>query len=90
MSTLGIPIAYPRLAFLESVLSSKFNPLVTLGRTGSLGLKGFVNKFNGDAELLDDLVLISFPLLALAYRANFLLKNDHWTSKHHMVLISTF
>ena len=41
------------------MLSSKFNPLVTLGRTGSLGLKGFVNKFNGDAELLDDLVLIS-------------------------------
>jgi len=52
---LGIPITYPRLAFLESVLSSKLNPLVTLGRTGSLGLKGFVNKYNGDAELLDDL-----------------------------------
>ncbi|KAI0003344.1 hypothetical protein BJV74DRAFT_876259 [Russula compacta] len=52
---LGIPIAYPRMSFLETMLSSKFNPLVTLGRTGSLGLKGFVNKFNGDAELLDDL-----------------------------------
>ncbi|KAI9511315.1 hypothetical protein F5148DRAFT_1274284 [Russula earlei] len=52
---LGIPIAYPRMVFLESVLSSKFNPLVTLGRHGSLGLKGFVNQFNGDAELLDDL-----------------------------------
>lgn len=57
----GIPIVYPRMAFLESMLSSRFNPLVTLGRSGSLGLKGFVNKFNGDAELLDDLVLISFP-----------------------------
>jgi len=51
---------YPRMAFLETMLSSKFNPLVTLGKSGSLGFKGFVNKFNGDAELLDDLVLISF------------------------------
>ncbi|KAI0317869.1 hypothetical protein OF83DRAFT_1083328 [Amylostereum chailletii] len=52
---LGIPIAYPRMVFLETMLSSKFNPLVTLGRAGSMGLKGFVNKFNADAELLDDL-----------------------------------
>jgi len=43
------------MVFLESFLSSKLNPLVTLGRSGSLGLKGFVNKFNADAELLDDL-----------------------------------
>jgi len=55
----GIPIAYPRMVFLETALSSKFNPLVTLGRQGSI-LKGFVNKFNGDAELLDDLVFIPF------------------------------
>ncbi|KAI0290515.1 hypothetical protein BC826DRAFT_1092547 [Russula brevipes] len=52
---LGIPIAYPRMVFLENMLSSKFNPLVTLGKSGALGLKGFVNKFNADAELLDDL-----------------------------------
>ncbi|KXN82589.1 hypothetical protein AN958_02440 [Leucoagaricus sp. SymC.cos] len=51
----GIPIAYPRMVFLESALESKFNPLVALGRNGSLGLSGFVNKFNADAELLDDL-----------------------------------
>jgi len=44
---IGIPIAYPRLTFLESALSTRLNPL---------GLK---NHFNGDAELLDDLVLIS-------------------------------
>lgn len=55
----GIPIAYPRMVFLESILTSKLNPLVTLGRTGSLGLKGFVNQFNADAELLDDLVCTS-------------------------------
>ncbi|KAG7452679.1 uncharacterized protein BT62DRAFT_880537 [Guyanagaster necrorhizus] len=52
---LGIPIAYPRMVFLESALESRFNPIVALSKTGSLGLSGFVNKFNADAELLDDL-----------------------------------
>ncbi|THH33013.1 hypothetical protein EUX98_g1210 [Antrodiella citrinella] len=51
----GIPIAYPRMVFLETALESKLNPLVALGRNGSMGLSGFVNKFNSDAELLDDL-----------------------------------
>lgn len=55
-STTGVPIAYPRMVFLETALESKFNPLLILGRSGSLGLSGFVNKFNADAELLDDLV----------------------------------
>ncbi|KAI0695432.1 hypothetical protein C8T65DRAFT_744000 [Cerioporus squamosus] len=50
-----VPVAYPRMVFLESALDSKLNPLVALGRAGSLGLSGFVNKFNADAELLDDL-----------------------------------
>lgn len=44
------------MVFLESMLESKMNPLTALGRSGSLGLSGFVNKFNADAELLDDLV----------------------------------
>lgn len=52
----GVPIAYPRMVFLETALESKLNPLVALGKAGSLGLSGFVNKFNADAELLDDLV----------------------------------
>lgn len=56
----GIPIAYPRMVFLEAALESKFNPLVALGRSGSLGLSGIVNKFNADAELLDDLVRAFF------------------------------
>ncbi|KAF8803514.1 hypothetical protein BYT27DRAFT_7225881 [Phlegmacium glaucopus] len=51
----GIPIAYPRMVFLEAALESRFNPLVALGRSGSMGLSGFVNKFNAEAELLDDL-----------------------------------
>jgi len=58
----GIPIAYPRMTFLETALSSKLNPLVALGRSGAFGLRGFVNHFNGDADLLDDLVPISFRL----------------------------
>ena len=72
---LGIPIAYPRMNFLEyafrprcerdvfsfnlvcrSALESKLNPLIALGRSGSLGMSSMVNKFNADAELLDDLV----------------------------------
>jgi hypothetical protein len=52
----GVPIAYPRMVFLESVLDSKFNPLIHLGRKGTFGLSGLVNKFNAEAELLDDLV----------------------------------
>lgn len=44
------------MVFLETALESKFNPLLVLGRAGSLGLSGFVNKFNDEAELLDDLV----------------------------------
>jgi hypothetical protein len=52
---LGIPIAYPRLVFLETVLESKFNPLVAIGKSGSTALGSFINKFNADAELLDDL-----------------------------------
>jgi hypothetical protein len=50
---------YPRMTFLETMLSSKFNPIVTIGKSG---LKGFANSFNGDVELLDDLVLNSLPL----------------------------
>lgn len=60
---LGIPIAYPRMVFLETALESKFNPLVALGRNGSMGLSGFVNKFNAEAELLDDLVRIHLTVL---------------------------
>lgn len=44
------------MVFLETALESKLNPLVAIGKTGSLGLSGFVNKFNSEAELLDDLV----------------------------------
>ncbi|KAL1651259.1 hypothetical protein SLS58_000598 [Diplodia intermedia] len=51
---LGVPIAYPRLNFLENVLTSRvMDPVKALGRTGMLG--GFVNKFDGGVEILDDL-----------------------------------
>ncbi|KAF1836667.1 hypothetical protein BDW02DRAFT_596170 [Decorospora gaudefroyi] len=51
---LGVPIAYPRLNFLENVLTSRLmDPLKALGRAGMLG--NFVNKFDGGVEILDDL-----------------------------------
>jgi hypothetical protein len=54
MVMLGVPIAYPRLNFLENLLTSKvMDPVKALGRTGALG--GFINKFDGGVEILDDL-----------------------------------
>lgn len=51
---LGVPIAYPRLNFLESVLTSRLmHPIKAIGRAGLLG--NFVNKFDGSVEILDDL-----------------------------------
>ena len=51
---LGVPIAYPRLNFLENILTSRvMDPIKAIGRTGLLG--GFINKFDGGVEILDDL-----------------------------------
>ena len=51
---LGVPIAYPRLVWLENLLtSSVMAPVKALGRAGILG--GFLNKFDGGVEILDDL-----------------------------------
>ena len=51
---LGVPIAYPRLVWLENLLtSSVMAPVKALGRAGMLG--GFLNKFDGGVEILDDL-----------------------------------
>lgn len=51
---LGVPIAYPRLVWLENVLTSKMlDPIKALGKFGLLG--NFLNKFDGGVELLDDL-----------------------------------
>lgn len=82
---LGIPIAYPRMVFLESALENKYNPLVLLGRSGSLGLSGFVNKFNAEAELLDDLVSSFLWFFSPVVNNVFGFKNDHWTARHHKV-----
>ncbi|KAG9008598.1 hypothetical protein FRB93_006517 [Tulasnella sp. JGI-2019a] len=51
---LGIPIAYPRMNFMEKALGSKFNPVLALAKNGTT-FAGLTNKFNSDAELLDDL-----------------------------------
>ncbi|KAF2132624.1 hypothetical protein P153DRAFT_393595 [Dothidotthia symphoricarpi CBS 119687] len=51
---LGVPIAYPRLNFLENVLTSRLmDPIKWLGRIGLLG--NYLNKFDGGVEILDDL-----------------------------------
>ncbi|KAF2099322.1 hypothetical protein NA57DRAFT_19645, partial [Rhizodiscina lignyota] len=51
---LGVPIAYPRLNFLENVLTSRaMDPIKALGRLGMFG--NFLNKFDGGVEILDDL-----------------------------------
>jgi hypothetical protein len=51
---LGVPIAYPRLNFLENILTSRLmDPIKAMGRAGLLG--NFTNKFDGGVEILDDL-----------------------------------
>lgn len=52
---LGVPIAYPRLVWLEWLFTSRLlAPLKYLAKKG-LFARGLVNDFNGDVELLDDL-----------------------------------
>ena len=53
---------------METILESKLNPLVVMGKRGSTKVGGFVNKFNADAELLDDLV--GFPVAFLTLYAS--------------------
>lgn len=56
MVLVGVPIAYPRLVWLEGLLGSRYftGPLRLASKTFGLG-KGFFNKFDGSSELLDDL-----------------------------------
>ncbi|ETN36833.1 uncharacterized protein HMPREF1541_07820 [Cyphellophora europaea CBS 101466] len=52
---LGVPIAYPRLVWLENVLTSRaMDPIKALNRMGVMKT-GFLNKFDGGVEILDDL-----------------------------------
>ncbi|SCZ95844.1 BZ3500_MvSof-1268-A1-R1_Chr8-1g09834 [Microbotryum saponariae] len=50
---LGVPILYPRMGLIEKTLESKWNPMTLAAKTGLM--PSAVNKFNKDAELLDDL-----------------------------------
>lgn len=55
MVMLGVPIAYPRLVWLEWLFSSRLlAPLKYLSKKGVFA-RGLVNEFNGDVEVLDDL-----------------------------------
>lgn len=52
---LGVPILYPRLVWIEKILASKvLKPIRGLATRG-LFSQGFINDFDGSAELLDDL-----------------------------------
>ncbi|KAL7786239.1 hypothetical protein V8C37DRAFT_392659 [Trichoderma ceciliae] len=52
---LGIPIAYPRLTWLENILRSPLiGPVKLLNRRFGVG-GGFFNHFDGSVDLLDDL-----------------------------------
>lgn len=54
LNIIGIPIAYPRLVWLETILTSRImGPIKLLARMGMFG--GLVNKFDGGIEILDDL-----------------------------------
>lgn len=52
---LGVPIAYPRLVWLEWLLSSRIlYPFRKMSEKGVIA-KGLVNEFDGSVEVLDDL-----------------------------------
>lgn len=52
---LGVPIAYPRMAWLENILTSPIiTPLRLLNKRFGLA-GGFFNQFDGQVDLLDDL-----------------------------------
>ncbi|KHN95956.1 uncharacterized protein MAM_06061 [Metarhizium album ARSEF 1941] len=51
---LGVPIAYPRMVWLENILTSRLmDPVKALGRTGMFGK--VLNNIDGGVEVLDDL-----------------------------------
>ncbi|TVY33084.1 Uncharacterized protein LSUB1_G007596 [Lachnellula subtilissima] len=51
----GVPVAYPRMVWLENILTSRaIEPIKALGRTGLLGKK-LLNHLDGGVEILDDL-----------------------------------
>jgi hypothetical protein len=51
---LGVPIAYPRLVWLETLLTSRImDPVKALSRAGAF--KNLLNQFDGGVEILDDL-----------------------------------
>ncbi|UKZ65423.1 uncharacterized protein TrAtP1_006619 [Trichoderma atroviride] len=50
----GVPIAYPRLVWLENILTSKLmSPVKAIGKTGVFGKT--LNNINDNYEILDDL-----------------------------------
>ncbi|GMM38727.1 hypothetical protein DASC09_060660 [Saccharomycopsis crataegensis] len=52
---LGVPIAYPRLVWLEKILTSRALAPVRMLAQKRIVSKGLVNEFDGSIEVLDDL-----------------------------------
>lgn len=52
---LGVPILYPRMVWIEKFLSSTILKPVRALATRGMFSQGFINDFDGSAELLDDL-----------------------------------
>ncbi|KAG7111103.1 hypothetical protein HYQ44_009298 [Verticillium longisporum] len=51
---LGVPIAYPRMVWLENILTSRImDPVKAMGKLGLLG--NALNRIDGGVEVLDDL-----------------------------------
>ncbi|KAG9233554.1 hypothetical protein BJ875DRAFT_378390 [Amylocarpus encephaloides] len=52
---LGVPVAYPRMVWLENILTSRaMDPIKALSKAGLLG-KNLLNHLDGGVEILDDL-----------------------------------
>ncbi|KAK4149962.1 hypothetical protein C8A00DRAFT_37432, partial [Chaetomidium leptoderma] len=51
---MGVPVAYPRMVWLENILTSRvMDPVKALAKLGMFG--GLLNRFDGGVEVLDDL-----------------------------------
>lgn len=86
----GVPLIYPRLTLFENLMdgASNFNLATIAGKTGALGdmIKGSLNVWNGDPELLDDMNDRKFATIHRIYFFIFILNLFiDWTAGNHMV-----
>lgn len=81
---LGIPIAYPRLQWLENILSSPvIGPVKFLNKRFGLA-GGFFNQFDGKPDLLDDLDDHYTARAHKHERKELVLRLQHLSKKHNI------